>query len=158
MTTHGSQPPALAHWWAGMFARLGWRQPIRARLKREVILYYSHFCSPAVLREIARLRDELDRRYDIFAAGYCRSAGTLSGIDCVPALEYPADHLIALPYPGKARQFDPLNFIGNADLVPMKFFLDRPDYDHYWIIEYDVRFSGSWAELFADLSGRSSAR
>jgi len=47
-----------------MLARLGWRQPIRAdgraKLKREAILYYSHFCSPAVLREIARLRDELN--------------------------------------------------------------------------------------------------
>jgi hypothetical protein len=135
-----------------MLAWLGWRRPIRAKLKRNVILYYSHFYSPAVLREIARLHDELDGAYDIFAVGYCRSAGALSGIDCVPTLEYSADDLIALPYPGKARQFDPLNFIGNADLVPMKFFLDRPDYDHYWIIEYDVRFSGSWPELFADLS------
>ena len=70
----------------------------------------------------------------------------------MPALEYSADDLIALPYPGKARQFASLNFIGNADLVPMKFFLDRPDYDYYWIIEYDVRLSGSWPELFADLS------
>ncbi len=159
MTVHSSQPLARGHWRAGMVARMGWRQPIRAdgratgaKLNREIVLYYSHFCSPAVLREIARLRDELDGRYDIFAAGYCRSAGALSGIDCVPALEYSADDLIALPYPGKARQFASLNFIGNADLVPMKFFLDRPDYDYYWIIEYDVRLSGSWPELFADLS------
>ncbi|HVA39306.1 MAG TPA: hypothetical protein VNF49_01465 [Candidatus Binataceae bacterium] len=117
-----------------------------------MILYYAHFCSPAVLREVARLRNELDRRYDIFAAGYCRSAGALGGVDCVPALEYTANGLIALPYPGKVDKFDPASFIGNADLVPMKFFLDRPDYDYYWIIEYDVRFSGAWPELFADLS------
>jgi hypothetical protein len=142
-----------------MLARLGWNQSARAesrangaKMKREVILYYSHFCSPAVLREIVRLRNELDGRYDIVAAGYCQAAGALSGIDCVPVLEYSADDLTALPYPGKAAQFDPLNFIGNADLVPMKFFLDRPDYDHYWIVEYDVRFSGAWPELFADLS------
>jgi hypothetical protein len=142
-----------------MLARLGRNQLARAesrangaKMKREVVLYYSHFCSPAVLREISRLRNELDGRYDIFAAGYCRLAGALGGIDCVPAIEYSADDLIALPYPRKAGQFDPLNFIGNADLVPMKFFLDRPDYDYYWIIEYDVRFSGAWPELFADLS------
>ena len=34
----------------------------------------------------------------------------------------------------------------------MKFFLDRPEYNYYWIIEYDVRFSGLWPALFADLS------
>jgi hypothetical protein len=121
-------------------------------MTRQVILYYAHFCSPAVRREVARLRSELDSRYDIFAIGYCQSAGALGGLDCVPALEYSTDDLIALPYPGKVAKFDPPNFIGNADLVPMKFFLDRPDYDYYWIIEYDVRFSGSWPGLFADLS------
>jgi hypothetical protein len=49
-------------------------------------------------------------------------------------------------------QFNPPNYIGNADLVPMRFFFERPDYDYYWIIEYDVRFSGAWPDLFADLS------
>jgi hypothetical protein len=146
-----------------MLARLRWSQWISAdggaadaKMKREVILYYSHFCSPAVQREIARLRNELDSRYDIFTVGYCRSPGALGGIDCVPALEYSADDLISLPYPGKISQFDPGNFFGNADLVPMKFFLDRPYYDYYWIIEYDVRFSGAWPELFADLSSSSA--
>jgi hypothetical protein len=126
------------------------------KMKREVILYYSHFCSPAVLREILRLRGELEGRYDIFLVGYCRTAGALDGIDCLPALEYSANDLIALPYPGKAGQFDPQNFMGNTDLVPMKFFLERPDYDYYWIIEYDVRFSGTWSELFTDLSSSNA--
>jgi len=66
--------------------------------------------------------------------------------------EYTADDLTALPDPGKTGRFDPANFIGNADLVPMKFFLDRSECDCYWIIEYDVRFSGAWPVLFADLS------
>jgi len=163
MTSPSSQPRARADWGAGILARLGWNHAIPAdrrangaKMKREVLLYYSHFCSPAVRREIARLRNELDSRYDIFAVGYCRSAGALKGIDCVPALEYSADDLIALPYPGKVRQFDPDNFIGNADLVPMKFFFDRPGYDYYWIVEYDVRFSGAWPELFADLSSSAA--
>src|SRR5271170_1466336 len=140
MTGQSSQPVTPDHWWAGMLARLGWRQPITAKPRRETVLHYSHLCPPAVLREIARLRDELDSRCDIFADGYCSFVGALSDVDCMPALEYSADDLIALPYP-KARQFDPLNFIGKADLVPMKVFLERPDYDPYWIIEYDVRFS-----------------
>lgn len=121
-------------------------------METSAILYYSHFVSPAVQREVARLRAELDDRYDIFLAGYCRRAGALGGIKCVPTLEYLADQLTALPYPGKARQFDPENFFGNADTVPMKFFLDRPGYNYYWIVEYDVRFSGKWPELLADLS------
>jgi hypothetical protein len=125
-------------------------------MPRQAILYYTHFCSPAVRREVARLRSELDRRYDIFAIGYCQSAGALAALDCVPALEYSGDNLAALPYPGKIAKFDPPNYLGNADLAPMRFFLDRPDYDYYWIIEYDVRFSGAWPDLFADLSASSA--
>src|SRR5258708_43966 len=98
------------------------------------------------------MRSELDSRYDIFAVGYCRSASALSGIHCIPALECSAPGRGMLTYRGKGGHFDPQNFIGNVDLVPMKFFLDRPDYNYYWIVEYDVRFSGAWPALFADLS------
>ena len=38
----------------------------------------------------------------------------------------------------------------------MRFFQERSDYERYWIIEYDVRFTGSWAHLFDDL-GTSDA-
>jgi hypothetical protein len=121
-------------------------------MKPNLILFYTHFFSAAVKRELARLRAEMDSRYDIIAAGYCRIAGALDGIDCAPVREYSADELTAMPYPGKVRQFDPQNYFGNADMVPMKVFLDQPDYNYYWIMEYDVRFSGKWPELFADLS------
>jgi len=159
MTAQNSRPQARSDRWAAILVRLGWSRPgsandhaNRATTKREVILYYSHFRSPAVLRELARLRAELGSRFDIFAVGYCQTAGALDGIECVPALEYSADDLRSLPYRNKISSFNPRNFIGNADLVPMKFFLERPAYDYYWIIEYDVRFSGAWPRLFTDLS------
>ena len=146
-----------------MLARLGRNRAASANgraaataKRREAILYLSRFCSPAVLREVARLRAELDRHYEIFVAGYCRTPGALAGIDTVPTLEYSTDDLMSLPYPAKMSRFDPDNFFGNADLPPMKFFLERPDYDYYWLIEYDVRFSGAWPQLFGDLSSSSA--
>ena len=146
-----------------MLARLGRNRAALANgraaataKRREAILYLSHFCSPAVLREVARLRAELDRHYEIFVAGYCRTPGALAGIDTVPTLEYSTDDLMSLPYPAKMSRFDPDNFFGNADLPPMKCFLERADYDYYWLIEYDVRFSGAWPQLFGDLSSSSA--
>ena len=149
--------------WARALALLGWKRSLDdadginvKHVRREAVLYYSHFKSPAVLREVARLRDELDSRYDIFVIGYCRTPGALAGIDCVPVREYSQYDLAGLPYPGKAPRFNPYDYTGNCDLAPMKFFLEHPDYDYYWLIEYDVRFSGAWPELFGDLS-RSNA-
>jgi hypothetical protein len=119
---------------------------------RDVVLYYSHLGWPSVRREVAGLRAQLDERYDIVVAGYCKSPDALRGIDAVPTRAYSPADLRALPYPGKISRFNPDSLLGNCDLVPMRFFRERPDYDRYWIIEYDVRFTGSWASLFDDLA------
>ncbi len=54
---------------------------------------------------------------------------------------------------------------GHTDLIALHFFRTHPTYDHYWFIEYDVRFSGSWPYLFtafqasnADFLGSSIRR
>lgn len=118
---------------------------------RDVVLYYSNVDWPSVQREVAALRAQLDVRYDIVVAGYCKTRDALRGIDTVPTRAYSLEDLCSLPYPGKTRPLDPDSFIGNCDLVPMRFFQERPDYDRYWIIENDVRFTGSWSSLFEEL-------
>jgi hypothetical protein len=37
---------------------------------------------------------------------------------------------------------------GNAHLPLLFFFKHCPDYEHYWLVEYDVRFSGEWRLFF----------
>lgn len=123
---------------------------------RDAVLYYSHFSSPAVRWEVTRLRQRLGEAYDVFVVGYCRSADGLRGIEGVPTLAYTERDLRNLPYEGKLSGFNTASYIGNTDLVPMAFFLERPDYDRYWILEYDVRFGGEWSDLFDDLSASSA--
>ena len=37
---------------------------------------------------------------------------------------------------------------GNTTFPILEFYRQHPHYDFYWRIEYDVRFSGNWTELF----------
>ncbi|MBD0274834.1 MAG: hypothetical protein ICV73_23270, partial [Acetobacteraceae bacterium] len=37
---------------------------------------------------------------------------------------------------------------GHSDLVALHFFRHRPKFERYWVMEYDVRFSGNWRRLF----------
>jgi len=37
---------------------------------------------------------------------------------------------------------------GHTDLIALHFFKNHPEYDRYWFIEYDVRFSGAWRNFF----------
>jgi len=118
----------------------------------EAILYRTHRYNPVIARELARLLAEVGSRYDIFAVGYCRAPGALAGIDNVPAKEYSREDLAALGYARKIGDIDWDNVVGQSDLPVMKFFREHGNYDYYWIIEYDVRFSGPWARIFSDLA------
>ena len=54
---------------------------------------------------------------------------------------------------------------GSVELPLLFFYRSNPDYAYYWVIEYDVRFSGSWRDFFsafapsdADLLGTTLTR
>ncbi|MFN3232001.1 MAG: hypothetical protein ACE363_07545 [Alphaproteobacteria bacterium] len=84
----------------------------------------------------------------------------------------------ALNYPGKEdlllettrdqadRDHAYFNFMpGNVHLPPIVFFKKNPHYDHYWVVEYDVCYTGSWGAFFghfaasdADLLGTTLVR
>lgn len=83
---------------------------------------------------------------------------------------FATEQLEALPYPARcsaiSQRTGARNMkLGCADLPVLLFARDHPQYDYYWLIEYDVRFSGSWRVLFsafegnpADLLGTSLTR
>ena len=64
---------------------------------------------------------------------------------------YPLHHLFnqeslaALPYEKMATE----GLIGNGHLPLLEFFRKHPEYDFYWFIEYDVRYTGEWSAFFA---------
>ena len=58
--------------------------------------------------------------------------------------------LRGLPYPAKAGGpgWD-LWSGGHTDLITMHHWRAHPEYDRYWAVEYDVRYSGPWRRFFA---------
>jgi hypothetical protein len=53
------------------------------------------------------------------------------------------DRLFRLPYP----RIKTPGLIGHAHFPILEFYLSHPDYDHYWFVEYDVRYTGDWNSL-----------
>ncbi len=45
---------------------------------------------------------------------------------------------------------------GNTHFPLFDFFRQHPRHSHYWIVEYDVRFSGSWSDLFARMESETA--
>jgi hypothetical protein len=46
------------------------------------------------------------------------------------------------------RMIGPTLVPGHVAFPVLQFFRDNPDFDYYWTIEYDVRFSGDWFFFF----------
>ena len=51
--------------------------------------------------------------------------------------------LLALPY----RKMEGRRFVDHSHFPVFDFFLSHGEYDRYWVIEYDVRYTGDWAQL-----------
>ena len=67
------------------------------------------------------------------------------GADAVDTLNYPNK--------GAARPFKLIP--GNCDFIPLLFRKLQPQFQHYWVIEDDVEYTGDPAVLFDDLSKRN---
>jgi hypothetical protein len=56
--------------------------------------------------------------------------------------------LVAMGYPSLNPRIVP----GSVLFPLLHFYINHPEYHYYWLIEYDVGFSGNWRTLFSDFS------
>jgi hypothetical protein len=125
-------------------------------MKKEVLIYYTHMVTDGVRSVIDQLAADLP--FEIKVVGCCSNRAALDGLS-VPNVQrriYLPEELRQLPYPHKLSTVNWETFRGGADLPILRFFRDEPTYDRYWVMEYDVRYTGSWRLLFEDL-GRSES-
>lgn len=127
-----------------------------------VILYQTHFVDPVILAEYRKLKRD--------AGGFGAVKLLYNTTEAPLPADLPAD-VEAAPF--HARDLRRLGYRSkdtslssyNVELFLLNFFRHHPDYEHYWAIEYDVRFSGDWGLLFgafaddpADLLGTTLYR
>jgi Protein of unknown function (DUF3405) len=103
-------------------------------------LFFTHVWNADIEREFARLNACAGDAWLLLDARL-GAAGTI-------AARYPRHHIFSerslreLPH---AKMPTPK---GNQHLPLLDFFQRHPDYDFYWVIEYDVRYTGDWNCFF----------
>lgn len=114
---------------------------------KHVVLLMAHDgCNMiAVEQKYRRLRNELaPERYDVFLLLNVNGKRFLKKAPDVDSLcVYDLDDLNALNYTPIHQKLLP----GSCHFPVLKFFLDHPSYTHYWLVEYDVEFTGTWNVL-----------
>lgn len=145
---------------------------------KSAILLLTHLDISSVFKEYSNINSKISPNTDVFILCDNTKGQFDKYRDDPRVILFSRDRLATLPYPGKSspgklessREADPhhraFNFDpGNVDLPVLLFFHRFPDYAHYWVVEYDVRYSGAWPEFFeshaesdADLLGTTLCR
>ena len=122
----------------------------------ECLLFLSHHTQPGAMAALANVMEQCGSRFTV-----------------VPLFDqtkqpYPIDHIPRargitcaqvtrlLPYRKKHSQHPGTFWSRNIDLPLMWYFHESPHYDYYWVVEYDVRFTGSWLDFFRHFAANES--
>jgi hypothetical protein len=116
---------------------------------QDILIYRTHVWDPGVAREFARLQAALSDQYDLVVSGFVRDKANAPALPDIPCVFSDADDILRMGYPGIAR-LNPLPIDIHIDMF--RVFHAHPDYRRYWVIEFDVRYTGDWAALLAELS------
>lgn len=114
---------------------------------KDAVLFVSHLNDDDTMARYWRLRRELPSdKYDVV---WLMTVSEGAEVDCprdVNMVTVRPHEIRALGYTPIASTLVP----GSCHFLPLRFFLDHPGYAHYWNIEYDVAFTGSWLTLLHD--------
>jgi hypothetical protein len=119
---------------------------------KEAILFRAHEFAPGASRALQHLAASAGDGFDVWIVGFCQQADALEAYRHPHTAVFDVAGLGELPYPAKLATVRWAKTIGHNDLPVMRFFLDHPGYERYWIVEHDVRFTGAWSSLLAELS------
>lgn len=117
---------------------------------RDCAVFLTHIWSPSISTHFARLKREAGSVLDVFLAYQQRdeAAEVPSGMrpDLVVRMADSAAHF-PLRYQEYLQRPNPWGYV---DLGWITAFLDPSlaAYDRFWLVEYDVDFSGDWANFF----------
>jgi GT2 family glycosyltransferase len=112
---------------------------------RQAFLFVSHLSSGMIVKEFKNICRSTKHLGDAFFLYDATNKVIPDEINKLSPFLYSRECLSSLGYPTTGGNIIP----GHAHFPIFQFYLNMPDYDYYWVIEYDVRFSGEW-QLFFD--------
>ena len=120
---------------------------------RDAVLFRAHAFTPNAAQAFNRLVAEAGGRYDIWLVGYCKSPQDLAPYGHSRTDVYNRAELCAMPYTVKLASVNWDSISGHNDLPVLRFYRAHPGYRRYWVVEYDVRYTGHWQALLDELAG-----
>lgn len=117
--------------------------PYLCKSMKTAIMYVTHIFPENIVREIEKLSAETSEKADLYVVYQSDRVTPPAGLR-TKTHGFSVCRLNGYGY----RSWGCTIMDGNFHFVLLDFFLSHPDYDYYWLVEYDVRFSGNWNTFF----------
>lgn len=120
---------------------------------RRAILFRCHYLNAFILDVFRKIQDDCpdDDVFLLYDATHC-------------PIETDSPHVFIVSEADARKTTYPfINFWYHGDYPLLLFYKHRPEYEYYWMIDHDVRFTGCWRTLFdsipqSDFAGTDVAR
>ena len=125
---------------------------------KTAVLYRTHFINDEISNELRKLTTELVNQEVSLLFG--PSKEVMPRLDWVRSLSVSDQDLRELGYGyGDTISDDGWKFpvspiMRHCEYPALWFFKNYPNYDYYWLVDYDVRFTGNWSIFFEAFSGK----
>ena len=117
---------------------------------RSAVGFFTHLCDPEIISRYRKLKADLVGRAETSIVALM---GTKVPKDLLAETVFFDFAQLAAAAP---RILGSKVIPGNCHLTMLAFFRERPGFDHYWHIEYDVIFTGGWHTLLDAWSNDAS--
>lgn len=159
--SYGSDPSYGSGGDAGLVRVTRWGESFekpaqhRRALDRRAVLFFTHVWNEWIEARFLKLSRELGPGYDVWVTGFIPDGA---------AFAVPAQARTAFAGEKELRAaFSPRPCVCQAayeikfhHLVPLYFYRSHAGYSHIWIIEFDVHYTGNWADFFAELDASAA--
>src|ERR1700674_2764050 len=85
-----------------------------ATMEKDVVLYYTHYFSSTIQREIDRVQVDLGKDYRLVVVGFSESSNLAQLCSGVPVHCYGSEQISELPYHQKIKSFKQSRYYGNV--------------------------------------------
>lgn len=132
-----------------MAARLTGRNSNPVGVLKTAIIWLTHVEDDQIFKAFERLEREARDKFPVYGI---YSSGVTSAPSRHPRIRTLCNEDLRAAIPTRAHGLRPAGDIvsGFVDLLHFAAVDAVPDHDYYWLIEYDVDFSGNWLSFFND--------
>ena len=113
------------------------------QIATQSVLFLTHIVNDTVLQRFYKLRYDCHGEYDVWFVYNDDSSGKVDFLCNCNVFKFSLHDIMHQGYTPLGVQV-----LHNVNYIVQLFRKQHPEYNHYWVVEYDVCFIGSWTILF----------